>query len=295
VIRLAKERKPSGESDIPNRSRSTSQTQAAWITGASRGIGEALAIELASRGWALVLTARDEKRLESVASRCREAGAPDALVMAGDVTDRRRMLAIAEDASRQLGQIDAAVLNAGILDPFDVNSFDSTLFKRHLDVHVMGAVHCIEAVLPAMLERRYGTLLFVASLAGLTGLPKSAPYCAAKGALVNLAESLRIDLRNTGVHVVLANPGFIETDMTEKNEFPMPFMMAVDAAARILADALERNKPEVSFPLPLALATKSLGLMPGQLRRLILSELGNRFVTASPGSKDSDEKLEGGE
>ncbi len=260
-----------------------SHSKTAWVTGASRGIGEALSIELARRNWALVLTARNADRLARVAERCTKAGAPTALAMPGDVTNLDQMKRIAKDAAEKLGPIDAAVLNAGNLERFDVSNFDSGIFRRHLDVHVMGAVHCIEAVLPAMLLRKKGTLLFVASLAGLTGLPKSAPYCAAKAALVNLAESLRIDLKSTGVRVVLANPGFIETDMTSENEFPMPFLMEVDKAARILADALERNKPEISFPAPLALATKSLTLLPGGLRRLILSEIVDRFISSPPG------------
>ena len=256
----------------------------AWITGASRGIGAALAAELASRGWSVVLTARDTARLQEVASMCRSSGAPEALVLEGDVTDRSGMREVAREATSQLGHLDAVALNAGILEPFDVFDFDPDVFRRHLDVHVMGAVNCIEAVLPLMLERKSGTLLFVASLAGLTPLPKSAPYCAAKSALVSIAESLRIDLKGTGIHVVLANPGFVETDMTDNNEFPMPFMVAVDQAARILADAIERNKPEVSFPLPLALATKSLGMFPAALRRTLLSQVVGRMVTSPPGS-----------
>ncbi len=266
---------------------SAHQPRTAWITGASRGIGEALALELASRGWSLVLTARDGERLQRVASRCEASASPAAVAMPGDVTDRDRMIEIAREAHKSGLAIDAAVLNAGILEPFDVSDFDSAIFRRHLEVHVMGAVHCIEAVLGSMLERGRGTLVFVASLAGLAGLPKSAPYCAAKGALVNMAESLRIDLKVSGVHVVLANPGFVESDMTASNEFPMPFLVKVDVAARILAEAIERNRPEVSFPAPLALATKSLAFVPGPIRRFVMSEIGSRVVTSPPGAGSS--------
>ncbi len=263
------------------------QPRTAWITGASRGIGEALALELARRGWSLVLTARNAERLEHVASRCRQSGAPSAVVMPGDVTDSARMGDIVRETQRAGVYIDVAVLNAGILEPFYVSSFDSQVFKRHLDVHVMGAVNCIEAVLRSMLERKRGSLVFIASLAGLAGLPKSAPYCAAKAALVNLAESLRIDLKGSGVHVVLVNPGFVESDMTASNDFPMPFLVRIDVAARIVADAIERNRPEVSFPAPLAFATKSLAFVPGPIRRFVMSEIGSRVVTSPPGAGGS--------
>jgi NADP-dependent 3-hydroxy acid dehydrogenase YdfG len=230
----------------------------AWVTGASAGIGEALVHELCRRGAAVAATARRADALEAIA-----AAAPGTVLpVPADVTDLAATRTAAERVQEELGPIDLAVLNAGLWEQVDVRAFDSAVVRRHLDTNVMGMVHGVEAVLPDMRRRRAGTLAGMASVAGYRGLPQSEAYGASKAAQINLLESLRIDLRSSGVGVVTICPGFVRTGLTGRNSFPMPFMLEPDDAARQICDGLERGKAEIVFPLPMMLAMKAVRLVP---------------------------------
>ena len=230
----------------------------AWVTGASAGIGEALVHELCRRGAAVAATARRAEALEAIA-----AAAPGTVLpVPADVTDLAATRAAAERVHDELGPIDLAVLNAGLWEQVDVRAFDSAVVRRHLDTNVMGMVHGVEAVLPDMRRRRAGTIAGMASVAGYRGLPQSEAYGASKAAQINLLESLRIDLRSSGVGVVTICPGFVRTGLTGRNSFPMPFMLEPDDAARQICDGLERGKAEIVFPLPMMLAMKAVRLVP---------------------------------
>ena len=230
----------------------------AWVTGASAGIGEALVHELCRRGAAVAATARRAEALEAIA-----AAAPGTVLpVPADVTDLAATRAAAERVQDELGPIDLAVLNAGLWEQVDVRAFDSAVVRRHLDTNVMGMVHGVEAVLPDMRRRRAGTIAGMASVAGYRGLPQSEAYGASKAAQINLLESLRIDLRSSGVGVVTICPGFVRTGLTGRNSFPMPFMLEPDDAARQICDGLERGKAEIVFPLPMMLAMKAVRLVP---------------------------------
>lgn len=230
----------------------------AWVTGASAGIGEALVHELCRRGAAVAATARRADALEAIA-----AAAPGTVLpVPADVTDLAATRTAAERVQQELGPIDLAVLNAGLWEQVDVRAFDSAVVRRHLDTNVMGMVHGVEAVLPDMRRRRAGTIAGMASVAGYRGLPQSEAYGASKAAQINLLESLRIDLRSSGVGVVTICPGFVRTGLTGRNSFPMPFMLEPDDAARQICDGLERGKAEIVFPLPMMLAMKAVRLVP---------------------------------
>jgi NADP-dependent 3-hydroxy acid dehydrogenase YdfG len=230
----------------------------AWVTGASAGIGEALVHELCRRGATVAATARRADALEAIA-----AAAPGTVLpVPADVTDLAATRAAAERVQHELGPIDLAVLNAGLWEQVDVRAFDSAVVRRHLDTNVMGMVHGVEAVLPDMRRRRAGTIAGMASVAGYRGLPQSEAYGASKAAQINLLESLRIDLRSSGVGVVTICPGFVRTGLTGRNSFPMPFMLEPDDAARQICDGLERGKAEIVFPLPMMLAMKAVRLVP---------------------------------
>ena len=230
----------------------------AWVTGASAGIGEALVHELCRRGAAVAATARRAEALEAIA-----AAAPGTVLpVPADVTDLAATRAAAERVHDELGPIALAVLNAGLWEQVDVRAFDSAVVRRHLDTNVMGMVHGVEAVLPDMRRRRAGTIAGMASVAGYRGLPQSEAYGASKAAQINLLESLRIDLRSSGVGVVTICPGFVRTGLTGRNSFPMPFMLEPDDAARQICDGLERGKAEIVFPLPMMLAMKAVRLVP---------------------------------
>jgi short-subunit dehydrogenase len=237
-----------------------------WITGASTGIGAATAHELAKRGHQLFLTARSADKL---------AGLPGE-AKPGDVTDRDAMRRIAEE----IAPLDIALLNAGTYAPVTPETFGADLVRSHVEVNVMGTVHCIESVLPEMLRRRAGRIAVVASVTGFAALPRAEAYGATKAFLISMCDSLRADLDGSGVAVTVINPGFVRTPLTEQNDFKMLFLMDADKAARIIADGLARGKPEISFPLRMALAMKLLGSVPGPVARRYAA----RVARMSPGS-----------
>ncbi|CAN5343386.1 SDR family NAD(P)-dependent oxidoreductase [soil metagenome] len=226
-----------------------------WVTGASSGIGAALAAELEQRGAHVAISARRKDKLEQVAGGRMH-------VEPVDVTDKAGMLAAAESIRAALGGLDVAVFNAGAWDQISIDRWDSEVFREHFDVNLMGLVHGIEAVMPAMMAARSGSIVGVASVAGYRGIPRSEAYGATKAAQINLLESLRADLAPRGVHVQTVCPGFVKTEMTARNKFPMPFIIEADQAAREIADGIAKGKAEVVFPLPMMLLMKAARLIP---------------------------------
>ena len=238
-----------------NRSLAGSRT---WITGASSGIGAALATELVARGARVAVSARRADRLEEV-SRGRM------LVVPLDITDDAAVRRAVDDVDDAFGGIDIAVLNAGAWTQTKVGEWDADAFRRQVEVNLLGTNSCLAALLPRMLDRGAGKLVIVTSVAGYRGVPGSEAYGATKAALLNLAESLRADLAPSGVVVQWVSPGFVRTELTDANSFAMPFLIEADAAARSIADGLQSNRPEIVFPLRMAVSMKLLQLMPHRL------------------------------
>ncbi|GAB3362663.1 SDR family NAD(P)-dependent oxidoreductase [Modestobacter lapidis] len=246
-----------------------------WITGASSGIGAALARELADRGAHVAVSARRADRLAEVAG--------DRMVAVQvDVTDRSATVAAGAAVRAALGGLDVAVLNAGTWSEFVVDPWDSQLFADHLQVNVLGAVHSLEAVVPAMLAAGRGRIVGVASVAGYRGIPGSEAYNAGKAALISLFESLRGSLAGRGIIVQTVNPGFVRTTMTERNRFPMPFRVEPAVAARAIADGIARDRAEVVFPLPMAVGMKLARLVPARAWTALTAQLARRGLTKDP-------------
>jgi NAD(P)-dependent dehydrogenase (short-subunit alcohol dehydrogenase family) len=236
-----------------------------WITGASSGIGEALAAELAARGARVAISARRADLLEQQAQRLGMVPVPL------DVSDRAAVLAAAATVRGELGGIDVAILNAASYGRMDVTAWDPDVFRRHVDVNLMGMIYSIEAVLPDMRRARSGTIVGTASVAGYRGFPSSQAYGPTKAAQINLLESLRIDLRPLGIAVTTVCPGFVRTDLTARNTFRMPWILEPDAAARRIADGLVRGKAEIVFPWQMMLAMKAARLVPVRLWSDVMS------------------------
>ncbi len=236
----------------------------AWITGAGKGIGRALALALAARGVQVVVSARNRDDLDSLVE---EAGGLSGAVRAWplDVTDGAAVAAAFAGIEADAGAIDLAVLNAGTYLRFGARDFSSAAFRDQLEVNLMGVVHGLEALLPAFLERGAGRIAVVSSLAGYRGLPMAAGYGAGKAALINLCESLYPECRAAGVGLSLVNPGFVKTSMTDKNAFPMPFLMAPEAAVDAMIKGLARGRFEITFPWQFAVIMKALRLLPDWL------------------------------
>ena len=229
----------------------------AWVVGGSSGIGAAVARELVRRGATVAISARRKEQLHDVAG-------GDMLVLPADVTDAAAVAAAAARVREELGPIDLAVLSAGYWKQMDPADWDTGVFDQHIRVNLTGMSNSIAAVLPGMLLRRSGTIAGIASVAGYRGLAGAEAYGATKAAQINLLESLRVHLAPSGVRVTTVCPGFVRTDLTAGNRFPMPFLIEADQAARSVCDGLERERPEVVFPARMALLMKAARLVPAR-------------------------------
>lgn len=230
------------------------------VTGASSGIGEALALEYAGPGVALALTGRDGARLEAVAALCRGRGATVTAAVL-DVTDRAAMadwLAAVDAAA----PVDLVVANAGISAGTGEGTETAEQARRIMAVNWDGVLNTLHPLLPAMRARRRGQIALMASLAGFRGLPGAPAYCASKAAVRIYGESLRGELAAEGIGVTVICPGFVKSRMTAVNRFPMPFLMETEDAARTIRRGLARNRPRIAFPWPMAAAVWLLALLP---------------------------------
>lgn len=218
-----------------------------WITGGSTGLGRASALEFARRGWRVAVTARSEDKLKSLEAEA--AGMlGDITAYPGDVTDAARMAEVVLGIEEDLGEISTAVLNAGTFWSMTAEDFRAEVFRKTFDINVMGTANPVEQLIPRMIRRGSGKIYVVASVSGYRGLPKAASYGFSKAGLINMAECLHTELKPHGVTFGVINPGFVDTPLTEKNDFPMPFLMPVDKAASALTDGVLDGKFEVYFP-----------------------------------------------
>lgn len=232
-----------------------------WLTGASSGIGEALALALGAEKTRLAITARRAGVVEELARRIEAAGGR-CIAVPGDVTDEPRMKAAAAEIAASLGPVDLLVANAGTYKPTDPLAWDTEEYAEQMRVNYFGMLNCIGAVLPAMLARRSGHISAVSSVVGYRGLPRGAAYGATKAAMINFLEAMRFHTAPQGVAVTIINPGFVKTPLTDKNEFPMPFIIPAEDAAQRIVRGLERAKKEIHFPGAFSWPLKLMRVLP---------------------------------
>jgi short-subunit dehydrogenase len=238
------------------------------ITGASSGIGEALALEYAASGIFLALTGRDAQRLEAVAAAVRAKGATvEAKVI--DVADRAGMAAWLQqlDVARPL---DLVIANAGVGYEGDRKLQEEEAMRGTFAINVDGVLNTVLPMLPAFRARRRGQIAIMASLASFIGLPQSAAYNGSKAAVRVWGESLRYLLRDDGIEVSVLCPGFVTSRMTARNRFPMPFLMSAEKAARIIRRGLEANKARIAFPFGIKAAVWVGMLLPAGVTDLLM-------------------------
>ncbi|HEV2914334.1 MAG TPA: SDR family NAD(P)-dependent oxidoreductase [Pyrinomonadaceae bacterium] len=231
------------------------------ITGASSGIGRSLARELAGRGATLGLLARREDALREIVSEAEQAGGK-AIALPVDVRDEEAVRAAAEELRDRFGHIDVLIANAGIGPTTGAKDLRAAEVAEVININLLGAVNSVTAVMPSMIERGQGQLVAISSLAAYRGLPKSAAYCASKAALSAFFESLRLDLRGTGVDVTIIHPGFIKTALTEGRHAQMPYLMELQDATRKIVHAIEARKKSYAFPWQLASVVRGAMLLP---------------------------------
>lgn len=239
----------------------------AWVTGASTGIGRAVALRLAAAGWTVVATARGADGLASLAA---EAAPGRVVPMPGDVTDAAAMAAIVERTEKEVGPIALALLNAGTYERVNARTLTVEAVAATMRVNWDGTIHALAPVLVPMRRRKRGQIAIVSSVAGYGGLPGAASYCASKAALIKFAESLKFDLDRAGILIQVINPGFVRTPLTDRNDFPMPFLVEVDTAADRILRGLSRDGFEITFPRRFTFALKALNGLPYRLYFLLV-------------------------
>jgi len=243
-----------------------SSDRAALITGASSGLGEALARRLFDDGYHLILVARRGERLTGLVT---ELGGPGrVLALVCDVRDRRAVEEAARTAVARWGRLDLLVLNAGIGGMTDFGSFDVEVASRVIETNLMGALHWLAPCLPA-LERAAGMVVGVSSLAAGFGSPRSPAYCASKAALSTFLEGMRVACRDRAIHVLTVEPGWVYTEMTAPFG-RLPLALDADTAARRIVRAIERRRTVLRFPWPAALFVGLMRRAPGWLRERLL-------------------------
>ena len=232
-----------------------------WITGGSTGIGKALAIKFANKGWNVAISARRENLLKEISDSNENIyGFPL------DVTDKLKCKEVFEEIKNKFQEIDICFFSTGTWNPKKEKDIDVEQIEDVFKVNFFGTLNSIKAVEEHFKSKKNGIITIVSSIAGYRGLPNSTGYGPSKSALNNLAESLYFDFKRSNVRVCLVSPGFIKTPMTDKNDFKMPFLKTTDYAAEKIYDGLiNKNGFEIHFPKTLTLILKILSFLPSKI------------------------------
>ena len=232
-----------------------------WITGASSGIGKALAIKFAQEGWKVAISARRENLLKEIS---KSQNNIDYFPL--DVTDIEKCKTVFNDVKKKLGDVNISVFCTGIHDPKSEKKLNLEKVRKIMEVNFFGAVNSINAVYDYYKDKKSGQISIVSSVAGYRGLPAAGAYCASKSALSSFAESLYFDFKRDNVRISLVSPGFIKTPMTDQNDFAMPMIKSPEFAAEQMFKGLTRSKSfEIHFPKTFTSLMKVLKVIPNGL------------------------------
>jgi len=232
-----------------------------WITGASSGIGKALAIKFSKEGWNVAISARRQNLLEEIAKSNKNIY-PFSL----DVTDNEKCKLVFENVKKKLGDVNISFFCTGIHDPESERKLNLEKIRKIIEVNFFGTVNSINAVYNYYKDKKSGQISIVSSVAGYRGLPAGGAYCSSKSALTTFAESLYFDLKRYNVRVSVVHPGFIKTPMTDQNNFMMPMIKSADfAAEKIFKGLTQSNSFEIHFPKQFTFIMKILKIMPNWL------------------------------
>ena len=236
-------------------------TKKIWISGASSGIGRALAIKFSNEGWQVAASARRENLLNDL-----NKNNPNIHAFVLDVKDEKSVRNVFQNILQKFETLDICVFATGIHDPEAEKKLSSEKIREIMETNFFGTLNCIMGVNSFFREKKNGHIAIVSSVAGYRGLPAASGYCASKAALTSLAESLYFDFKRKNVKVSLISPGFIKTPMTDKNTFPMPMIKSPEyAAEKIFIGLTKRNSFEIHFPKSFTILLKLLKIMPNWL------------------------------
>ena len=242
-----------------------------WITGASSGIGKAVAEKFAKEGWKVAVSARRKEILDIMAQDQNISSFPL------DITNRDQINNVFKNILNEFGDLDLCLFSSGTYEPKDEQSIDPNKIKNVINVNFLGVIDCVKTVEKYFKNQKSGHISIVSSIAGYRGLPNSSGYGPSKAALTNFTESIYFDFKKFGVRVSIISPGFIKTPLTDKNEFSMPFLKTPDyAAEKIFNGLVKSNAFEIHFPKGLTLVLKFLRILPYKLYLVIVDKLVKR-------------------
>ena len=244
-----------------------------WITGASSGIGKALAVKFAENGWKVAASARRENLLNELRN-INQNIYPYPL----DVTKIEKCISTAKSIIQEQGGIDICVFGTGMHDPKSEKRFNLDKIREIMEMNYFGTINSINSVYDYFSEKKNGQLSIISSVAGYRGLPAAGAYCASKSALISYTESLYFDLKRKNIKVSIICPGFIKTPMTDQNDFPMPMLKSPEFAAnKIYAGLIHKNNFEIHFPKSFTFLMKIIQILPNWLYFGAIN-LGNKYM-----------------
>ncbi len=242
-----------------------------WITGASSGIGKAVAEKFANEGWLVAVSARRKELLDELAKN------PNIVSFPLDITNRDQIKEVFNNILNKFKDLDVCLFSSGTYEPKDEQNIDPDKIKNVINVNFLGVVDCVKSVEKYFKKKKSGHISIVSSIAGYRGLPNSSGYGPSKAALTNFTESIYFDFKKFDVRVSIISPGFIKTSLTDKNEFPMPFLKSPDyAAEKIFNGLIKSNAFEIHFPKGLTLTLKFLRILPYKVYLFLVDKLVKR-------------------
>ncbi len=248
-------------------------TKVIWITGASSGIGRALALKFANQGWQVAASARRKNLLDEL-----NKINPNIHPFPLDITDSEKCKNIFQEIINKFQNIDICIFSTGIHNPKAERNFDLEVIRKIMEVNYFGTINSINSVINYFKERKKGQISIVSSVASYRGLPAAGAYCSSKSALSTFAESLYFDMKRFNVKVSLISPGFIRTPMTDQNDFKMPMIKSAEFAANKIYDGLINGKSfEIHFPKNFTYLMKLIKIIPNWIY-LGLIEKANKFM-----------------
>ena len=250
-----------------------------WLIGASTGIGRDLAMLLAREGVAVVVSARNKDALQTLLQEMEpvETKKGSHSLVVYDVSKKN----MAKDALKNAGELDGIIYCAGAYEPMAAQKPNLVALEEMVEINYSGAFRILAEVVPKFTQRKCGYILLIGSISGYRGLPNAWGYGATKAALMHLAENLKCDLMGSGVQIQICNPGFVETRLTDKNNFKMPFIMDTKLAAQRIVSGMKSKRFEIAFPFIMVFALKFLAFLPRSLYFTLISLVGNKSGTNS--------------
>ena len=240
-----------------------------WVTGASSGIGRALVIALSNIDCQLFISSRSEKKLQQTVEQCKNK---NITILPGDLTSKQVNHSILERIDQSEYGLDIAILNAGNCEYVDIDNFDSDLFTRQIETNFMSIVFGIEASLPLLKQSDSAQLVGMSSTAAYLGLPRSEAYGATKAAIRNMFAALRVSLKPYSIDASVICPGFVKTELTDKNDFEMPALISAERSAEYILSGIAANKQEIHFPKRFSLTLKFLASLPNPILSWIIDK-----------------------